>query len=227
MRLFRSRALTGANLIMVMIGSVMFSLFFFLSQFLQEVQGFSPLRAGFAFLPMPLAIIVGTQLSSRLVGRVGARRLLVIGPLISATGLLLLSRLDAHSSYLLHIGLPGAIITFGVGMSFVPITLSATSGVDRRDAGLASGLINTTRQIGGSLGLAALLTIAASRSRALAGSGSQVAQTAGYTRAFAISAILLVLAAAIAVTVLPARVRPATDPLPVDRKELDPAALAE
>jgi EmrB/QacA subfamily drug resistance transporter len=227
MRLFRSRALTGANLIMVMIGSVMFSLFFFLSQFLQEVQGFSPLRAGFAFLPMPLAIIVGTQLSSRLVGRVGARRLLVIGPLISATGLLLLSRLDAHSSYLLHIGLPGAIITFGVGMSFVPITLSATSGVDRRDAGLASGLINTTRQIGGSLGLAALLTIAASRSRALAGSGSQVAQTAGYTRAFAISAILLVLAAAIAITVLPARVRPATDPLPVDRKELDPAALAE
>ncbi|MDT5030149.1 MAG: hypothetical protein QOC94_320 [Actinoplanes sp.] len=227
LRLFRSRALTGANLIMVMIGSVMFSLFFFLSQFLQEVQGFSPLRAGFAFLPMPLAIIVGTQLSSRLVSRVGARRLLVIGPLISATGLLLLSRLDAHSSYLLHIGLPGAIITFGVGMSFVPITLSATSGVDRRDAGLASGLINTTRQIGGSLGLAALLTIAASRSHALAGSGSQVAQTAGYTRAFAISAILLVLAAAIAITVLPARVRPATDPLPVDRKELDPATLTE
>jgi hypothetical protein len=161
------------------------------------------------------------------VGRVGARRLLVIGPLISATGLLLLSRLDAHSSYPLHIGLPGAIITFGVGMSFVPITLSATSGVDRRDAGLASGLINTTRQIGGSLGLAALLTIAASRSHALAGSGSQVAQTAGYTRAFAISAILLVLAATIAITVLPARVRPATDPSPVDRKELDPAALTE
>ena len=174
---------------MVLIGSVMFSLFFFLSQFLQEVQGYSPLRAGFAFLPMPLAIIVGTQLSSRLVGRVGARRLLVIGPLVSATGLLLLSRLDAHSSYLLHIGVPGAIITFGVGMSFVPITLSATSGVDRRDAGLASGLINTTRQIGGSLGLAALLTIAASRSHALAGSGSQIAQTAGYTRAFAISAL--------------------------------------
>jgi hypothetical protein len=122
---------------------------------------------------------------------------------------------------------PGAIITFGVGMSFVPITLSATSGVDRRDSGLASGLINTTRQIGGSLGLAALLTIAASRSHALAGSGSQIAQTAGYTRAFAISAVLLVLAALIAVTVLPARVRPATEPFPVDKKELDPAALTE
>jgi len=112
-------------------------------------------------------------------------------------------------------------------MSFVPITLSATSGVDRRDAGLASGLINTTRQIGGSLGLAALLTIAASRSHALAGSGSQIAQTAGYTRAFAVSAVLLVLAALIAVTVLPARGRPATDPLPVDKKELNPASVTD
>jgi EmrB/QacA subfamily drug resistance transporter len=203
LRLFRSRALTGANLIMVLIGSVMFSLFFFLSQFMQDVQGYSPLRAGLAFLPMPIAIIIGTQLSSRLVGRLGSRTLLVIGPLISAGGLLLLSRLHADSSYLLHIGLPGAIITFGIGMSFVPVTLSATGGVDPRDAGLASGLINTTRQIGGSLGLAALLTIAASRTHALAQSGSHIAETAGYARAFGISALLLVVAAVIAGTVLP------------------------
>jgi EmrB/QacA subfamily drug resistance transporter len=207
LRLFRSRALTGANLIMVLIGSVMFSLFFFLSQFLQDVQGFSPLRAGFAFLPMPLALITGTQLSSRLVGRVGTRVLLVIGPLISATGLLLLSRLHADSSYALHVGGPGAIITFGVGMSLVPITLSATGGVDRRDAGLASGLMNTSRQIGGSLGLAFLLTVAASNTRALAASGLRVADTAGYTRAFEVSALLLVIAALVALTVLPARIR--------------------
>jgi EmrB/QacA subfamily drug resistance transporter len=227
LRLFRSRALTGANLIMVLIGSVMFSLFFFLSQFLQEVRGYSPLQAGFAFLPMPLAIIVGTQLSSRLVGRVGARTLLIIGPLVSATGLLALSRLDANSSYPLHIGLPGSIITFGVGMSFVPITLSATTGVDRRDAGLASGLINTTRQIGGSLGLAALLTIAASRSHSLAASGSQIAQTAGYTRAFAISALLLVLAALLAITVLPTRPRPAVQPQAAEQNRLEAVALNE
>jgi predicted MFS family arabinose efflux permease len=203
LRLFRSRALTGANLIMVLIGSVMFSLFFFLSQYLQNVQSYSPLRAGFAFLPMPLAIIFGTQLSSRLLGRVAARTLLVVGPLIAASGLLLLSRIEAHSSYALHIGLPGAMITLGIGMSFVPVTLSATSGVDGRDAGLASGLINTTRQIGGSLGLAALLTIAASRTHALASSGAQVAQTAGYSRAFAVSALLMVGAAIVAVSVLP------------------------
>jgi EmrB/QacA subfamily drug resistance transporter len=218
LRLFRARNLTGANLIMMVIGSVMFSLFFFLSQFLQEVQGFSPLRTGFAFLPMPLALIIGTQISARLVGRVGARRLLIIGPLLSSVGLLLLSRLHVDSSYLVHIGLPGALITFGIGMSFVPITLSATGGVDRRDAGLASGLINTTRQIGGSVGLAALLTIAASRADALAGSGPGVAQTGGYARAYFVCAGLMVCAAIIAASVLQPLRQP---PLPAD------AALAE
>ncbi len=207
LRLFRSRALTGANLIMVLIGAVMFSVFFFLSQFLQNVQGYSPLRTGFAFLPMPLAIIVGTQLSSRLIGRVGARTLLVIGPLIASAGLLLLSRMHTGSSYALHVGIPGAIITFGVGMSFVPVTMAANSGVERRDAGLASGLINTTRQIGGSLGLAVLLTIAASRTHALAGSGPRVAETAGFDRTFAVSAAFMVLAAAVALIAL-ARPRP-------------------
>jgi EmrB/QacA subfamily drug resistance transporter len=215
LRLFRSRALTGANLIMTLIGSVMFALFFFLSQYLQDVQAYSPLRAGFAFLPMPLAIIVGTQISSRLVERLGTRPLLVAGPLIAAFGLLLLSRLDATSSYALHIGLPGAIITFGIGLSFVPVTLSATTGVDRRDAGLASGLINTTRQVGGSLGLAALLTIAASRMNATAASGPLVAQTDGYTRAFAVSSVLLVVAALVALLVLPNRTRRPREPVPV------------
>jgi EmrB/QacA subfamily drug resistance transporter len=203
LRLFRSRSLAGANLIMVVIGSVMFSLFFFLSQFVQDVQGYSPLRTGFAFLPMPLAIIVGTQLSSRLVSRTGPRVLLVIGPLVSATGLLLLSRLHEHSSYALHLGLPGAITTFGVGMSFVPITLAATGGVDRHEAGLASGLINTTRQIGGSPGLATLLTVVAARTHALRGAGVLAAQTGGYTRAFAVGSVLMVGAAAIALLVLP------------------------
>jgi EmrB/QacA subfamily drug resistance transporter len=220
LRLFRSRALTGANLIMIMIGSVMFSLFFFLSQYLQEVHGYSPLRTGFAFLPMPLAIIVGTQLSSRLIARVGARTLLVAGPAIAALGLLLLSRLHAGSSYATSIGLPGAITTFGIGLSFVPITLSATNGVDRRDAGLASGLINTTRQIGGSVGLAALITVVASRTNALAASGFRIADTAAYARAFAISSVLLVIAAVIAFMVIPARPAPA---LPVAEEPVAPS----
>jgi EmrB/QacA subfamily drug resistance transporter len=207
LRLFRSRALSGANLIMVLIGAVLFSVFFFLSQFLQDVQGYSPLRTGFAFLPMPLAIIVGTQLSSRLLGRVSARTLLTLGPLIAAVGLVLLSRVHAGSSYALHVGIPGAIITFGVGLSFVPVTIAANSGVDRKDAGLASGLINTTRQIGGSLGLAVLVTIAASRTHALSGANPGVAQTAGYDRTFGVSAVFMVLAATVALVAL-AKPRP-------------------
>ena len=203
LRLFRSRALTGANLIMVLIGSVMFSLFFFLSQYLQDVHGYSPLQAGFAFLPMPLAIIAGTQLSTRLLARTSPRTLLVVGPLIASVGLLLLAQLKVDSGYALHIGLAGAIITFGVGMSFVPVTLSATGGVNPKDAGLASGLINTTRQIGGSLGLAVLLTIATAQMHALASQGAKTAEVGGFTRVFAVSALLMVLAAIIALVVLP------------------------
>ncbi len=210
---------------MMVVGSDMFAMFFFLSEYLQDVQGYSPLGAGFAFLPMPIAILVGTQLSSRLVGRFGSRPLLVIGPAISAMGLLL-SRLSVGSSYPLHIGLPGAITTFGVGMSFVPITLSATNGVHRRDAGLASGLISTTRQIGGSLGLAALLTVSAARTHAALSQGARAAETPGYARAFAVSALLMLLAAAVALFVLPHAARPEAahdTPLPAE----GPAAILE
>ena len=214
LRLFRSRGLSGANLIMIVIGSTMFSLFFFLTQYLQNVHGYSPLRAGLAFIPMPLAIIVGTQLSTRLVQRVGPRVLLTIGPLVAAAGMLMLSRIQADSGYLVHVGLAGAITTFGVGMSFVPVTLSATNGVEPRDAGLASGLINTTRQIGGSLGLAVLLTLAASRTHALSGHGFKVAETAGFARAYQFSAIFLVAAAVVAAVVLPSLRRPGAQPQP-------------
>jgi EmrB/QacA subfamily drug resistance transporter len=222
LRLFRSRGLTGANLIMIVIGSTMFSLFFFLTQYLQNVHGYSPLRAGVGFIPMPLAIIVGTQLSTRLVARVGSRVLLTVGPLIASVGMLLLSHIHEHSSYPLHVGLAGSITTFGIGMSFVPVTLSATTGVATGDQGLASGLINTTRQIGGSLGLAVLLTIAASRTHELAGSGTKVAETAGFARAYGFSAIFLVGAAVIALLVLPSVKRPAAQSAPEHQADAVP-----
>jgi EmrB/QacA subfamily drug resistance transporter len=208
LRLFRSRSLTGANLIMIVVGSVMFTLFFFLSQFLQDVRGYSPLRTGVAFLPMPIAIIIGTQISTRLVGRLGTRTLLTVAPLISASGMVLLARLHEHSSYVDV--LPAALVTFGIGISFVPITLAATNGVDPHDAGLASGVMNTARQLGGSFGLACLLTIATSRTHALrhVAGGALAAQTDGYARAFAVSTVLLLIAAVVAVLVLPQLRRP-------------------
>jgi EmrB/QacA subfamily drug resistance transporter len=221
LRLFRSRPLTGANLIMVLLGAAMFSVFFFLSQFLQDVHGYSPLKTGFAFLPMPLALIVGTQLSSRLLGRVSPRALLVAGPLLAALGLALLGRVQPDSTYALHVGIPGAIITFGIGLSLVPLTLAANTGVQREDAGLASGLINTTRQIGGSLGLAVLLTIAASRTHALAGSGPAVAETAGFDRTYTVSAVFMVIAAAISVVAFarPRTRRPVVEPAEAEGKQ--------
>jgi EmrB/QacA subfamily drug resistance transporter len=203
LRLFKSRALTGANLIMIVLGSALFGMFFFLSEYLQDVRGYSPLKTGLGFLPLPIAIIIGTQISARIVGRVGPRILLIVGPLISAVGMLMMSRLGVDSSYAVHIGLAGFVTTFGVGLSFVPITLSATNGVAPADAGLASGLINTTRQIGGSLGLAVLLTVASSRSHALVHDTAHAAETAGFTRAFEVAAVLLVLAAVIAFALIP------------------------
>jgi EmrB/QacA subfamily drug resistance transporter len=207
LRLFRSRAVTGANLMMVLIGTAMFGVFFFLSQYLQDVQGYSPLSTGFAFLPMPLFLIAGAQISSRLLGRVSGRVLLTIAPLVGAIGVFGLSRIHTGTPYW-QIGVPGSILTFGVGLALVPITMAATTGVAPRDAGLASGLINTTRQIGGSLGLSVLLTIATARSHSTLSHGAAYAETAGYARAFLATAVLLLVAAAIAAAVLPRIGRP-------------------
>lgn len=209
LRLFRSRTLVGANLIMVLLGSMMFGVFFFLSQYTQDVLGWSPLKTGFAFLPMPVAIIIGTQLATRTVAKVGPKFLLALGPLFSTVGLVWLAQLTTHSSYLWHLGAPGALVTFGIGLCFVPVTMAATGGVPSRDAGLASGLINTTRQIGGSVGLAVLATIAASRAAHLGRAHSALFdQTSGYNRAYLVAAAFALAASLIAMVVLPSRVRP-------------------
>jgi EmrB/QacA subfamily drug resistance transporter len=220
LRLFKSRSLVGANLVMVLLGSIMFGVFFFLSQYTQDVLGWSPLKSGFAFVPMPIAIIIGTQIATRTVARVGPKILLTIGPLLSAVGLIWLAQLNTHSSYLWHLGAPGALVTFGVGLCFVPVTMAATGGVPPQDAGLASGLINTTRQIGGSVGLAVLATLAASQATHLGRSHSALyAQTGGYNRAYLVAAGFAVAASVIAALVLPRRVArgnaPATSDEPV------------
>jgi EmrB/QacA subfamily drug resistance transporter len=197
LRVFRRRSISAANGIAVTIGAALFGLYFFLSLFLQQTNGYSPLKAGSAFLPAALSTMAGALAGTRLVARLGARRQLVIGPLLAAGGLLWLSQLSAGDGYLDHVFGPLVLAGVGLGLAFVPMTIAATADVPMHEAGLASGLINTTRQIGGAVGLAVMATVAAGASSAIA----------GYDRAFAISAAALVIGAALAL-VLPAKPKP-------------------
>jgi MFS family permease len=150
---------------MLAIGTAMFSMFFFLTLFLQNLLGFSPLRAGVAYFPFALAIMMVAGLSSQLVGRIGPRPLLMGGPLLATVGLLWFSRLNLSSDYWTGV-FPGMVLAAsGMAMSFVPLTLAAVSGVRRDEAGIASALLNTGQQVGGSLGLAVLGTISATAFR--------------------------------------------------------------
>jgi EmrB/QacA subfamily drug resistance transporter len=194
MRIFRSRSVVGANLFIALFIAAIFPTWYFQTLYMQGVLGFSPLKAGFAFLPMTLMIAVGAQISSRIVTRVGVRSLLVIGPAISSVGLFWLTTISPDGSFFLDLLLPSLLVTLGMGLSFPASTLAATAGIAPQEQGLASGLLNTNRQVGGSLGLAALATIAADRTASLASSGSAAnafaAITGGYTFAFAIAGVL-------------------------------------
>jgi EmrB/QacA subfamily drug resistance transporter len=196
LRIFRSRAVTGANVVILLTGGVGFSLWYFVSLYLQNTRGYSALEAGLAFLPHTFAIIVAARLAPRLMTRLGVRPLVVLGALVAAAGFAWQSRLTVDSGLVTGVLLPGAVMTFGIGLTFTPLAAAATSAVERTDAGLVSGLLNSSRQVGGSIGLAALATVAA-------GHG-----VAGYSRAFEIGALVLVAAAAAAL-VLPAPRPPA------------------
>ncbi|HEY4278361.1 MAG TPA: MFS transporter [Conexibacter sp.] len=205
--IFRHRSLSGANLIMACVGIVLTAEIFFLSLYLQQVEGYSALKAGLSMLPLPVMLVSGSLLSRGLVPRVGPGRMIVGGALITAVGVGWLSRLPDQSDYLGHIF--GPMILSGIGMSllFLPITLAGTSDLGPRDAGLASGLINMGRQIGGALGLAVLVTIAAS-STSRSGLTGADATIHGYRDALLIAAIVAAVAAVIGLTLpRPGRVR--------------------
>jgi EmrB/QacA subfamily drug resistance transporter len=210
LRIFRLRSLSAANGLAVVIGGAMFSMFFFVTLYLQVVLGFSPLQAGLAFLPVTAMIITGAQVSGRLVSRFGPRPLLLAATATNALALAWLSRIGADGGYWTHVFGPAALLGVGLGTSMVPMMLAATTGVDAREQGLAAGLINTTRMVGGAVGLAALATIATDRTAALLGHGPvrpgtaalNAALTAGYNRALVVSAIV-VAAAVVIVLALP------------------------
>jgi EmrB/QacA subfamily drug resistance transporter len=216
--LFRSRSLSGANVVMLLAGIVFFAMWYFQSLYMQEVLGFGPLRTGLLFLPMTGSIIIASQLSSRLVSRFGPRPVLMLGMLFTSAGFLWMAQLHATSTYANGL-LGGAVFTtFGVGLSFTPLAMAATSGVPPNQAGLASGLLNTSRQVGGSIGLAALATLATARTQHLtrARTAHGVALTSGYDRAFLVSAVIALVAVLVATLSIPsisraARVQPAAE----------------
>lgn len=178
----------------------------FLSLYLQDVLGMSPLIAGLAFVPQTLAIIAGAQISSRLVARIGPRLPLVTGAVLAVIGMAALSRIAATDSYFTVVFWAATLATFGMGLTMTPLAFSATTGVAPAEAGLASGVLNSSRQIGGSLALAVLATLAADRTQALAHHASAaVAATAGFARAFEVGAAVALAGALCAQFVVPAR----------------------
>lgn len=167
-RLFKIRALAGADSGSLLIGAGIFGIFFFLTLWMQVLNGYSPIRAGLAFLPMTLLIGVGAGVSSQLLGRIGPRPLLIAGPLLAASGLLQLwLRLEPDSSYL-GVALPAlACVAVGMGLAFVALTSAAVAGVPHEDVGIASALLNAGQQVGGALGLAVLTSVSTARTQDL------------------------------------------------------------
>ena len=203
--IFRIRSLRSANIVMLLVASGLFAMFFFNTLYVQNVLGYSALKAGLAFVPFTAGIIVGSVLSQSLIPRLGARDVPVIGLVLGVLGMLAFLRLEPGGSYLTDL-LPGILLaSIGMGLVFVPVTLIATSGLPPSDAGLASGIFNTSQQIGGALGLAVLSTLATSAtSGELSSLGRQPteAETAnalvqGFHVAYLTSAIVLAVAAVV------------------------------
>jgi EmrB/QacA subfamily drug resistance transporter len=202
-RLFKSRTLLGADVGALFVGAGIFAIFFFLILWMQVVNGWSPVKAGMAVLPMPVLIGVSAGISSNLLGKIGPRPLLTTGPLLAALGLLTLSlRLQPHSSYVTVVLPSLALVALGMGAAFVSLTSSAVAGVPHDDAGIASALLNAGQQVGGALGLAILTAVSTTRTTHLLAAATTHDQTAvtkalvdGWKTGFLVGAAFLAIAA--------------------------------
>ncbi|MFJ9580545.1 MFS transporter [Streptomyces sp. NPDC101191] len=165
LRMFADRNRSGTYVIMLSLAAAMFGMFFFIVLFVQNVLGYTPIRAGLAFLPVTLAIGVGAGLAQRLLPVLGPKPFMVTGAALTGTGLFWLTFIERDSSYLSGVLGPMVTFGFGMGLNFVTLTLTAVSGVAQHEAGAASGLLNATQQVGGSLGLSILVTVFGTASR--------------------------------------------------------------
>jgi EmrB/QacA subfamily drug resistance transporter len=159
-RIFRLRTITGANVVGILVGASLFSMFYFISLYMQQVLGYSAIKAGLCYLPLAVSIILSAGLASGLVTKVGFKPVLATGMALIAAGLLWFSQISPDGTFLADILGPSLLAAVGLGFAFVPVTIAAVSGVADREQGLASGLINTSQQVGGALGLAVLAAIA-------------------------------------------------------------------
>ncbi|MDA0161496.1 MFS transporter [Solirubrobacter ginsenosidimutans] len=207
--IFKIRSLAVANSVLLLVAGGLFALFFFATLYVQEVLGFKPIKAGFAFLPVAFGIAIGAGTAQVLIKKIGVRANAIAGMVVAAAGLFYLSGVPVDGTYVKDL-LPGLLLmSFGMGNTFVPITLIATTNVEPEDAGLASGLFNTSQQVGGALGLAVLSTLAADRTVSyLQGLGHQPGpqdKAAGLVEGFQVaftSAAILVTVGAILLAVL-------------------------
>ena len=231
LRIFRSRNVSGANAVQALMIAGMFGMFFLGVLYLQRVLGYDAIEIGLAFLPVALGIgTLSLGFSARLITRFGARATLVPGLVLVAAGLGFFQRVPLDATYLADILPAMLLIGIGAGLSFPSLMTLAMSGATASDSGLASGLVNTTLQVGGALGLAVLATLSTSRTDELLASGSvaEVALTDGYRLAFTTSAGLVVLALALALTVLkPDRAIPEPEPAEAPPPGAEPAFSGE
>jgi predicted MFS family arabinose efflux permease len=199
--IFRLRTLRGANVIGLLLGMSLFAMFFFITLYMQQVLGFEPLEAGLAYLPLSAGIIVSAGGASQLVNRFGFKSVLITGMVLLSVGLVWFSQVSPGGSYLGDVLFPSLLAAVGLGLAFVPVTIASVTGTKPSEAGLASGLINTSQQVGGALGLAILATVSTGRTDDVLAAGEHsraVALTEGFQDAFLAGAGIALLGAVLA-----------------------------
>jgi MFS family permease len=229
LRVFSDRLLRTSNLIVVLFSAALFPMWYLTTLYMQEVLHFPPLGAGVAFLPMALTIMACATRAGALVARFGAGRVLGAGLALMALGMALFARVSVNGSYVGDVMVPGLLVATGIGFSVVPSTIAATASAGAHDAGLASGLVNTSRQVGGALGLAILTSLAALYAKHLQDADFRapiLALTDGFRLAYLIGAAFAAAGAIVTLRFLPRVELRGAAPGPVRASDSAPAGAS-